>query len=43
MSARRLKFPFLLWWWTCAGESLFDLSPVELYTFKLIVAEATHV
>lgn len=36
------KFPWRLWWWTEADQSLFDLTPEELYMFKLFVAEATR-
>lgn len=34
------KFPYLLWHWTAATESLFDLTKDELRTFGLLVDEA---
>lgn len=34
---RSPKFHHRLWYWTLADENLFDLSPEELYMFKLFV------
>lgn len=36
------KHPWSLWWWTSATENLFDLTPEELYTFKLLTEQATQ-
>lgn len=33
----RTKFPYLLWWYTLAHESLFDMSPAELEMFAEFV------
>ena len=33
------KFPARLWLLTGVGESLFDLSPEELFTFELLAKE----
>ena len=33
-------FSYRLWHWTCASESLFDLSKDELMVFSLLVDEA---
>lgn len=34
------KFPWILWHYTCAHESLFDLTPNELRMFAQFVALA---
>lgn len=36
---RTTKFPASLWLLTGVGECLFDLSPEDLETFKLLAAE----
>lgn len=36
------KHPWSMWYWTAATENLFDLDPAALYTFRLIVDEATR-
>lgn len=39
------RFPYLLWHWTCAHESLFELDRAELAWYVLLVkaAEKRHV
>lgn len=39
--SRQSVFPWALWWWTSATENLFDLTPEDLYTFKLLTEQAT--
>jgi hypothetical protein len=39
--SRQSKYPWSLWWWTSATENLFDLTPEDLYTFKLLTEQAT--
>lgn len=36
------KYSLLMWSWTMGHESLFDLSPDDLTTHKLLVLEATR-
>jgi len=34
------RFPWAMWYWTTASESLFDMDKITLYTFRLLIDEA---
>lgn len=41
LGSAKPKWPWWIWHWTCANESLFDLSKEDLSTFVQLINEAS--